>query len=84
MHYEMELLVRAGMSPLEAIQACTSNPVVILNRQGEFGSLEEGLIADILIVSGDPARNVSDTRNIKHVIVRGGLLDRRKLLTSWQ
>ena len=43
----------------------------------------KGLVADIVLVEGKPWEDISDTRNIRHVIVRGGLLDREKLLTSW-
>lgn len=84
MHREMELFAMAGVPPLEIIKACTFNGAKILEDDDQYGSLREGLVADILIVSGDPATNISDTRNVEHVIVRGGLLDREKLLTSWQ
>ena len=84
MHREMELFAMAGIPPLDIIKFCTSNGAKILKAEDEYGSLKEGLVADILIVSGDPANNISDTRNVEHVIVRGGLLDREKLLTSWK
>lgn len=84
MHREMELFVMAGISPIDAIKFCTFNGAKILKEEDEYGSLQEGLVADILLVSGDPSTNISDTRNIEHVILRGGLLDRQKLLTSWK
>jgi len=84
MHREMELFAMAGIPPVEIIKACTHNAAKILEDEDEYGSIQEGLVADILIVSGDPATNISDTRNIEHVIVRGGLLDRKTLLTSWR
>ncbi len=84
MHRELELFVMAGISPIEAIKLCTYNAALILSKQDEFGSLRAGLAADVLLVSGKPWENISHTRNIKHVIVRGGLLDRKKLLTSWK
>lgn len=83
MHREMELFVMAGISPLEAIKMCTYNGAKILKDEDKYGSLQEGLVADLFLVSGDPSTNISDTRNIEYVIVRGGLLDRKKLLTSW-
>ncbi len=83
MHREMELFAMAGVPPLEIIKACTYNAAKILKEEEEYGSIQEGLDADILIVSGDPATKISDSRNIEYVIVRGGLLDRQKLLTSW-
>ena len=84
MHRELELLVMAGISPVEAIKLCTYNGARVLKKEDEFGSLQEGLVADIVLVSGKPWENISDSRNIEHVIVRGGLLNREKLLTSWK
>lgn len=84
MHREMELFAMAGIPPVEIIKACTYNGARILEDDDEYGSLREGLVADILIVSGDPSTNISDTRNIEHVILRGGLLDRERLLDSWK
>jgi len=84
MHREMELFVMAGIRPLDVIKMCTYNGAKILQNEDEYGSLQKGLVADLILVSGDPAENISDTRNIEHVIVRGGLLDRQKLLSSWR
>jgi imidazolonepropionase-like amidohydrolase len=84
MHRELELFVMAGIKPVEAIMMCSYNGAKILKKENEFGSLQTGLSADILIVEGRPWENISDSRNIKHVFVRGKLLDRQKLLTSWK
>jgi len=78
-HREMELLVMAGIPNIDAIKACTNNAAKILRREKEFGSLQEGLSADILIVEGNPAKNISDTRNVKHVFLRGKQVDRDSL-----
>lgn len=83
MHRELKLFVMAGIPPIDAIKICTYNAAKILKDENKYGSLQEGLVADLFLVSGDPAKNITDTRNIKHVIVRGGLLDRKKLPTSW-
>jgi imidazolonepropionase-like amidohydrolase len=79
MHREMELLVMAGIPALDAIKICTYNGVKILRREKEFGSLQKGLSADILIVEGNPAENISDSRNVKHVFLRGKQVDRESL-----
>ncbi len=79
MHREMELLVMAGIPEVQAIKVCTYNGAKILRREKEFGSLQVGLSADILIVEGNPAANISDTRNVKHVFLRGKQLDRESL-----
>jgi imidazolonepropionase-like amidohydrolase len=79
MHREMELLVMAGIPPIDAIKICTYNGARILKREDKFGSLKKGLSADILIVEGNPAENISDSRNIKHVFLRGKQVDRDSL-----
>ena len=79
MHRELELFVMAGIPPVEAIQMCSYNAAKILKRDHKFGSLQEGLSADILIVEGNPAENISDSRNVKHVFLRGKLVDRASL-----
>jgi imidazolonepropionase-like amidohydrolase len=83
MHRELELFVMAGIPPIEAIMMCTYNGARILRREKEFGSLQPGLAADLLLVRGDPSKNISDTRKIEHVVVGGQVLDREKLLTAW-
>jgi hypothetical protein len=79
MHRELELLVMAGISETEAIKICTYNGAKILRKEAEFGSLQEGLSADIVLVEGNPAKRISDTRNVKHVFLRGNQVDRDSL-----
>lgn len=79
MHRELELLVMAGIPALQAIKICTFNGAKILRKEAEFGSLQEGLSADIVLVEGNPAKRISDTRNVKHVFLRGNQVDRDSL-----
>jgi imidazolonepropionase-like amidohydrolase len=79
MHREMELLVLAGIPALEVITMCTSEAAKILRREDKFGALQAGLSADILIVEGNPAENISDSRNVKHVFSQGRQVDRDSL-----
>ena len=79
MHRELELMVMAGIPPLEAIKACTHNASIILEDSDEYGSLQEGLVADILIVEGNPAENISDSRNVRYVFSQGRQVDRESL-----
>ena len=51
----------------------------ILRCEDEFGSLQVGLSADILIVEGNPAENISDSRNVRHVFSQGRQVDRDSL-----
>ena len=84
MHREMQLLVMAGIPPIDVIKICTSNAAKVLRRDDKFGSLQAGLSGDIILVTGKPWENISDTRNVQNVFVNGQLLDRNKLLTSWK
>ena len=72
-HHELQLLVRAGLSPLEALRAATATPA---RRFGltDRGRIREGLRADLLLVDGDPTANISDTLNIRQVWRRGTAL----------
>ncbi len=78
-HREMALLVMAGISPIDAIKMCTSNSAKILRRDEAFGSLQEGYSADILIVEGNPAENISDSRHVRRVFSQGRQVDRDSL-----
>ena len=79
MHRELELMVMAGIPALEAIKACSYNAAVILEDSDEYGSLQEGLSADILIVEGNPAENISNSRNVRYVFSQGRQVDRDSL-----
>src|SRR5215470_12357630 len=78
-HHELQLLVAAGMTPLEAIRTATSNAARIMKAEAEWGSLQAGRRANVLIVAGNPAVNISDTRKIETVILDGRVLDRASL-----
>jgi imidazolonepropionase-like amidohydrolase len=79
MHREMELLVMAGIPAIDAIKICSYNAAKILQKDDEFGSLQVGLSADMLIVEGNPAKNISDSRNVRHVFSQGRQVDRESL-----
>jgi imidazolonepropionase-like amidohydrolase len=79
LHHELELLVAAGMTPLEAIRTATYNAARIMKAEGEWGSLQVGRRANLIIVAGNPAVNISDTRKIENVILDGRVLDRSSL-----
>jgi imidazolonepropionase-like amidohydrolase len=78
-HRELELLVESGLTPLEAITIATKNAATIVTAETEWGTLEQGKLADIVIVDGKPDQKIRDTRNIVAVIKEGTILDRNKL-----
>jgi imidazolonepropionase-like amidohydrolase len=81
-HRELELLVQAGLSPMEAIVAGTRRGAEMLGQQDEFGTLAVGKRADLLILGADPLDDIRNTRKIEAVIVDGKLVDRASLLPA--
>jgi len=74
----------SGVSPLRTLQAATSDNAKILKIDDRTGSIQPGLEADLLVVEGDPAENISDTRNIRYVFNNGKLVDRESLTRQWR
>ena len=68
---EMEWMVQAGMSPAQVIQAGTRNAADLLVKVDELGTLEAGKLADLIIVNGDPLKDISVIHNIE-VVIKGG------------
>jgi hypothetical protein len=79
LHTELELLVRLGLSPREALAAATNNYSLQFGWR-ELGLIAPGRRADILIVDGDPTENIWNARRISGLIMDGNLIDRAKLL----
>lgn len=76
MHYELRLLVDAGLTPMQAIQSATKNAAEWLRKGDELGTVEEGKIADIIIVNGNPLEDISNTKRVEAVIRDGKLVSR--------
>jgi Amidohydrolase family len=74
-HVELEMLVEAGLSPIQAIQTATQNVAQAWGKDKDFGSVEKGKIADLVIVRGDPRQNISDTQNVEKVFIDGTAVD---------
>ncbi|UIO40916.1 amidohydrolase family protein [Brevibacillus brevis] len=69
-HHEMQLLVKAGFTPIEALQSATSKPARCFGLV-DRGRIAEGARADLILVNGDPITNISDTLSIKAVWFKG-------------
>jgi imidazolonepropionase-like amidohydrolase len=82
LHVELAYFVEAGFTPEEALLSATSVPARVLrevfHKNVKFGTIENGRTADLLLVEGDPTKNIQDTRKIVKVFYQGKLLDRRK------
>ena len=79
---EIELLVEAGFSPVEAIRIATLNGAIYLGRQDQIGSIAVGKNADLVVVKGDPAARIADIENVEIVFKDGVGYDTKKLLDS--
>jgi len=74
-HVELELLVEAGLTPLQAIQTASINVAQAWGKDKDYGSVEKGKIADLVIVRGNPLQNISDTQNVEMVFIQGKVMD---------
>lgn len=81
-HRELELLVEAGFTPLEAIKIYTLNGAQFLGEADHIGSLAAGKQADIMIVKGDPSAKIEDIENVEVVFKDGVGWDTKKLVES--
>jgi len=79
---QVELLVEAGFTPVEAIRIATLNGAQYLGRQDRIGSLAAGKLADMVLVKGDPASSIADIRNVVTVFKDGVGYDPAKLLEA--
>jgi imidazolonepropionase-like amidohydrolase len=79
---EIELLVEAGFSPVEAIKIATLNGAVYLGRDKQIGSIAAGKNADLVVIKGDPSKQISDVDNVEIVFKDGVGYDSSKLLDS--
>ena len=70
-HREIELLVEAGFSPVEAIRIATYNGADYLGQLHRIGTLEVGKQADMVLIQGDPSTNISDIRQVETVFKAG-------------
>lgn len=79
---EMELLVQAGFSPVEAIHIYTENGASFLGEDDQVGTLAAGKQADIVVIDGDPSANISDIEKTELVFKDGVGYDSAKLIAS--
>ena len=80
LHRELELLVRAGLSPMDALLSATSRPAARLDRGHEFGTIAPGLAADLVLLGADPLADIRNVRRIERVVARGSVYEPEELL----
>jgi len=76
---ELELYVAAGLTPAEALATGTVNPARFYGAEDVFGSIREGLEADLVLLEGNPLEDISQLRRIAGVMLRGRWMDRGEL-----
>ncbi len=79
---QLELLVEAGFSPLEAITIGTANGAKYLGRDARVGTIAVGKQADLVVLTGDPSTNIADVRKVEIVFKQGVGFDPVKLVDS--
>ena len=75
LHEELVNLVDIGLEPLEALRTATINPAALLGHDDEVGRIEPGMVADLVVLGGNPLIDISKTRAVEAVVLRGRLLD---------
>ncbi|HEX6283614.1 MAG TPA: amidohydrolase family protein [Pyrinomonadaceae bacterium] len=83
-HRQVELLVEAGFTPVEAIQIASLNGAKFLGEDARIGSIAPGKQADLMVVKGNPAANISDIEKVEIVFKDGVGYDSEKLIQSVQ
>jgi imidazolonepropionase-like amidohydrolase len=79
LHRELESLVGAGLSPYQALSAATRNPAEYFGAAAEWGTIERGKRADLVLLSANPLADIRNTTRIEGVSIGGRWLDRAAL-----
>jgi imidazolonepropionase-like amidohydrolase len=80
LHQEMALFVEAGLPPAAVLQAATLHTAQVLKMDSQLGSIEEGKLADLVILDANPLEDISNTRKISQVVKNGVVLDPKEIL----
>ena len=73
---ELVLMVKAGMTPVQALLAATAVDAKVLRRQDELGRLKPGFVADLVAVAGDPTQGIEATKAVV-LVMKDGVIARR-------
>ena len=79
LHDELGLLVKAGLTPMQALQAATLNPARFLGTEKDYGTIEPGKIADLVLLDANPLDDIANTKKIASVIYGGKLFSRAEI-----
>ena len=79
LHDELALLVIAGLTPVEALRSATLSPAKFFGLDKTLGTIEQGKIADLVLLDANPLEDIRNTQRINAVIANGRLFDRKAL-----
>jgi len=79
LHQELALLVRSGLTPLEALRTATYNPAEFFDVLDSLGTISQGKLADLVLLDANPLTDIGNTRRISTVIANGRVFDRPAL-----
>jgi len=79
LHQELELFVKAGLTPMEALQTATLNPSKFLGRTHDSGTVETGKLADLVLLDASPLDDIRNTQKISAVVLGGRYFSRTDL-----
>jgi tetratricopeptide (TPR) repeat protein len=79
LHDELGLLVQAGLTPMQALQAATLNAARFMGREKDLGTIESGKLADLVLLDANPLADIGNTRKINAVVFDGRLYSRSAL-----
>ena len=79
LHGELERFVAAGFTPLEALQTATINPAKFMGATGDFGTVEAGKIADLVLLNANPLHDIRNAEKIHAVVADGRYMSRAEL-----
>jgi imidazolonepropionase-like amidohydrolase len=79
LHDELEWLAKAGFSPMEALQAATRNPAIVLDQEKSLGVVEAGKVADLVVLDANPLEDISNMKKIHGIVLGGRWLSRQTL-----
>jgi imidazolonepropionase-like amidohydrolase len=80
LHVEMQNLADGGIAPFDVLRAATARAAEVVGVGKDLGTLEPGKLADLIVVDGDPLRNVRDAWNVVWVVKNGAVYSVEELL----
>jgi imidazolonepropionase-like amidohydrolase len=79
LHEELVEFVKAGLTPMQALQVATKNPAEYYGKLDSMGTVERGKLADVVVLDANPLDSIENTQKISAVVINGRYLDRKAL-----